>query len=68
VQATGHHTGAPLVMPGLEPLNPSGKHFCLGEEVQKVRVAGGKVAEIQVMMTHRERHGFPFCHSRWNDT
>lgn len=49
VQATGHHTGAPLVMPGLEPLAPSGKHFCLAEEVQKVKVEGDKVTEIQVL-------------------
>jgi len=51
VQATGHHTGAPLVMPGLDPLPPSGKHFCLAEEVQKVKVANGKVVEIQVLPT-----------------
>uniref|UniRef100_A0A383VVT1 Uncharacterized protein n=1 Tax=Tetradesmus obliquus TaxID=3088 RepID=A0A383VVT1_TETOB len=49
VQATGHHTGAPLAMPGLEPLPPSGRHFCLAEEVQKVKVVGDKVAEIQVL-------------------
>jgi hypothetical protein len=50
LQATGHHTGEPLVMPGLEPLPPSGKHFCLAEEVQKVKVEGDKVTEIQVNM------------------
>lgn len=49
VQANGHHTGEHLRMPNLEPLPPSGKHFCLAEEVQKVKVAGGKVAEIQVL-------------------
>eukprot|EP00879_Flechtneria_rotunda_P002030 GHRR01002208.1.p1 GENE.GHRR01002208.1~~GHRR01002208.1.p1 ORF type:complete len:219 (+),score=53.00 GHRR01002208.1:118-774(+) len=49
VQATGHHTGGPLVLPGLEPLQPSGKHFCLAEEVQKVKVQGGKVTEIEVL-------------------
>lgn len=48
VQATGHHSGGPLVMPGLEPLPASGKHFCLTEEVQKVKVQGSKVVEIQV--------------------
>jgi hypothetical protein len=37
-------------MPGLEPLAPSGKHFCLAEEVQKVKVEGDKVTEIQVNM------------------
>lgn len=52
VQATGHHTGGPLVMPGLEPLAPSGKHFCLAEEIQKVKVEGNKVAEIEVSMKH----------------
>lgn len=51
LQATGHHTGAPLAMPGLEPLPPSGRHFCLAEEVQKVKVVGDKVAEIQVRHT-----------------
>jgi hypothetical protein len=35
-------------MPGLDPLPPSGKHFCLAEEVQKVKVEGDKVTEIQV--------------------
>jgi hypothetical protein len=35
-------------MPGLTPLPPSGKHFCLAEEVQKVKVEGDKVTEIQV--------------------
>ena len=47
-QASGHHTGAPLVMPGLEPLPPSGKHFCLSEEAQKVKVQGSKVVEVEV--------------------
>eukprot|EP00882_Tetradesmus_deserticola_P000745 GHRQ01000813.1.p1 GENE.GHRQ01000813.1~~GHRQ01000813.1.p1 ORF type:complete len:212 (+),score=81.18 GHRQ01000813.1:208-843(+) len=49
VQATGHHTGAPLAMPGLDSLPPSGRHFCLAEEVQKVKVVGDKVTEIQVL-------------------
>lgn len=48
MQATGHHTGAPLRMPGLEPIPASGKHFCMAEEVQKVKVEGGKVSEIKV--------------------
>eukprot|EP00775_Hariotina_reticulata_P011891 gene11891-12035_t len=51
VQATGHHTGAPLVLPGLEPIPASGKHFCLVEEVQKVKVDGNKVSAIQVLPT-----------------
>jgi hypothetical protein len=38
-----------LAMPGLDPLPPSGKHFCLAEEVQKVKVAGDKVTEIKVL-------------------
>jgi hypothetical protein len=44
----GHHTGAPLQLPGLEPVPASGKHFCLAEEVQKVKVQGDKVQEIVV--------------------
>eukprot|EP00877_Chromochloris_zofingiensis_P000454 jgi/Chrzof1/10409/UNPLg00333.t1 len=51
VKATGHHTGAPLRMPGLEPIPASGKHFCMAEEVQKVKVEGGKVSEIKVLPT-----------------
>jgi hypothetical protein len=39
-------------MPGLEPLAPSGRHFCLAEEVQKVKVEGEKVTEIQVTRLH----------------
>lgn len=46
--AAGHHTGAPLQLPGLEPVPASGKHFCLAEEVQKVKVKGDKVQEIVV--------------------
>lgn len=49
VQATGHHTGGSLVMPGLEPLAPSGKHFCLAEEIQKVKVEGNKVVAVEVL-------------------
>lgn len=49
VQASGHHTGGPLKMPGLEPLPPSGKHFCLAEEIQKVKVQGNKVVEVEVL-------------------
>lgn len=51
VTATGHHTGAPLQLPGLEPVPASGKHFCLAEEVQKVKVVGDKVKEIVVLPT-----------------
>jgi hypothetical protein len=51
VTATGHHTGAPLQLPGLEPVPASGKHFCLAEEVQKVKVKGDKVQEIVVLPT-----------------
>lgn len=47
-QASGHHTGGPLEMPGLDPLPASGKHFCLAEEIQKVKVQGNKVVEVQV--------------------
>jgi len=51
VAATGHHTGAPLKLPGLEPVAPSGKHFCLPDEVQKVKVQGDKIKEIVVLPT-----------------
>lgn len=51
VAATGHHTGAPLQLPGLEPVPASGKHFCLADEVQKVKVEGDKVKEIVVLPT-----------------
>ena len=44
-----HHTGAPLQMlPGLPPVPPSGRHFCLDEEAQMVRVEGDKIKEIKV--------------------
>ncbi|KIY95741.1 hypothetical protein MNEG_12220 [Monoraphidium neglectum] len=50
VAATGHHTGTELRLPGLEPLPPSGKHFCLAEEVQKIKVdSQGRVKEILVL-------------------
>eukprot|EP00878_Enallax_costatus_P014292 GHUV01014950.1.p1 GENE.GHUV01014950.1~~GHUV01014950.1.p1 ORF type:complete len:200 (+),score=42.51 GHUV01014950.1:361-960(+) len=51
VQAFGHHTGGPLEMPGLEPLPPTGKYFCLAEEIQRVKVQGGKVVEVEVLPT-----------------
>jgi hypothetical protein len=51
VTATGHHTGGPLQMPGLPPVPASGKHFCLAEEVQKVKVNGDKIKEIVVLPT-----------------
>lgn len=51
VTATGHHTGAPLQLPGLEPVPASGKHFCLPDEVQKVKVKGDKIQEIVVLPT-----------------
>lgn len=35
-------------MPGLKPVPASGKHFCLAEEIQKVKVQGGKVTEVEV--------------------
>jgi hypothetical protein len=43
-------------MPGLDPLPPSGKHFCLAEEVQKVKVAGDKVTEIKVSVMYYDRN------------
>jgi hypothetical protein len=49
VTATGHHTGAPLQLPNLEPVPASGKHFCLAEEVQKVKVNGNKIQQIVVL-------------------
>lgn len=51
VQASGHHTGGALVMPGLPEVPPSGKHFCLSVETQKVLVDNGQVKEILVMPT-----------------
>jgi hypothetical protein len=36
------------MLPGLQPIPASGKHFCLVEEVQKVKVDGSKVSAIQV--------------------
>lgn len=43
-----HHTGKALCLPGLAPLAPSGRHFCLEEEAQMVRIQDGKVKEIKV--------------------
>jgi hypothetical protein len=49
-QASGHHTGGELRASGLPPLPPSGRHFCLAEEVHKVKVDAlrGVVKEIVV--------------------
>lgn len=50
VRASGHHTGGDLCLPGLEPLPPSGKRFCLAEEVHKLKVdITGRVTEIVVL-------------------
>ena len=42
-----HHTGLSLrLVPGLPAISPSGRHFCLQEEAQLVKVGGdGKVIE-----------------------
>lgn len=48
VQACGHHTGKPFSLPGLPPIPASGRHFCLEEEAQMVRVENGQVKEIKV--------------------
>ena len=53
-QASGHHTGAELRLPGLEPLPPSGKHFCLAEEVG----IGGALAYASTRM-HNELSAMP---------
>lgn len=39
-QVSGHHSGAPLEMPGRPPLRPSGVRVALAEETMKV-MAGG---------------------------
>ncbi|GBF97843.1 hypothetical protein Rsub_11193 [Raphidocelis subcapitata] len=49
VRASGHHTGGDLRLPGRDPLPPSGRHFCLAEEVHKLKVEHGKVKEILVL-------------------
>jgi len=49
VTVSGHHTGEPFALPGMPPVPPSGRHFCLAEEVHMVRLEGGKVAEIKIL-------------------
>jgi len=48
VTASGHHTGTPFALPGAPALPASGRHFCLAEEAQLVKVEGGKIREIKV--------------------
>ena len=50
IDATGHHTGAPLDLGShLEPLPPSGKRFKLPQAIKKVKVEGGKILEIRAI-------------------
>ncbi|GAB4819184.1 hypothetical protein N2152v2_006230 [Parachlorella kessleri] len=52
VQATGHHTGAALVIPGREdlpPVTPRGRRLSTKEGVLKVKVEGGKIRAISVL-------------------
>eukprot|EP00884_Botryococcus_braunii_P000908 jgi/Botrbrau1/10818/Bobra.0064s0022.1 len=51
VQATGHHTGAPFVIPGsaLPPLPADGKRFLLNQEVIRAKVEEGKITEFIVI-------------------
>ncbi|KAL0041955.1 hypothetical protein WJX79_010249 [Trebouxia sp. C0005] len=53
VQATGHHTGKPLRIPGSEmaKVDTSQKKFTLQEASLKVKVEDGQIQEINMMPT-----------------
>lgn len=53
VQATGHHTGKPLRIPGSEmaKVDTSQKNFTLQEASLKVKVEDGQIQEINMMPT-----------------
>lgn len=46
IQAAGHHSGAPLEFPNLEPLPATGRRFHLPGGHLKVKVTDGKIQEI----------------------
>jgi hypothetical protein len=49
VQVTGHHTGAPFALPGLSPVEPSGRRVALGMQLLRVRLEKGRIREIVVL-------------------
>lgn len=48
VQISAHHTGAPLALPGLPEVPPSGRRVALEPEFLRVRVEGERIREIVV--------------------